>query len=410
MMKIKVISIGTELLQGKENRDISIIGEMLLSIGLFIETAITVGDDRDVLEDTFKQTLDTSDIIITTGGLGATFDDFTKEVIAKILKRKLLFDRNTMHQIASYFVKRNIEMPKENERQAYIIQGAKIIENNVGTAPGMVIEYKEKLIILLPGPPKELTPMLKTTVIPLLKERFERGFLLKNVFHIVGLTETEVNSKIEPIVKREKGLKFSILAHPGSVDIIIVGQGENELLLDSSIKKLENQIENLFPDNLLGKGTETIETKIRNLLSQKGLTLSVAESCTGGLVSNKITNVAGSSLYFKGTVIAYSNELKINLLGVKEESIKKFGAVSKETALEMASGIRNVMKSDIGLSVTGIAGPGGGTHNKPVGLVYIAYSDGKTEECRKHNFTGDRLYIKQLSTFSALTLLWQKIK
>ncbi len=404
------------------------MGEKLDSIGLAIDRETTVADDREKIEGVLQEVLNRSDIVITTGGLGPTFDDLTREVMAKVLKKKLVFDPEVMHQIAAHFAKRDLEMPKNNERQAYIIEGAKVIPNKMGTAPGMIVERKTmagskskvqkgKVIIMLPGPPREMKPMVEEVVLPYLKERYERKILKKCVLHISGLTESAVYEKIKEVVEIERMmeggiLRFSILAHLAEIDVEISGEGENELLVDEMLHKAKQEIYDCLGDYIYGEDEDTLESVVGKLLLSKRLTLAVAESCTGGLIGDRITDFAGSSVYFKEGVVAYSNEAKVRILGVKEETLNESGAVSRESALEMASGIQRISGTDIGLATTGIAGPTGGTAEKPVGLVYVAlvWPEMGVEICEEFRFSGKRREIKESTVANALDILRKALK
>lgn len=427
-MKVEMVCVGTELLKGKVNTDNAYLGEKLDSIGLAIDRETTVADYREKIEGVLEEALNRSDIVITTGGLGPTFDDLTREVMAKVLKKKLVFDPEIMHQIAAHFAKRDLEMPKNNERQAYIIEGAKVITNKVGTAPGMIVERKTmagskskvqkgKVIIMLPGPPREMKPMVEEVVLPYLKERYERKILKKCVLHISGLTESAVYEKIKEVVEIERMmeggiLRFSILAHLAKIDVEISGEGENELLVDEMLHKAKQEIYDCLGDYIYGEDEDTLESVVGRLLLSKRLTLAVAESCTGGLIGDRITDFAGSSVYFKEGVVAYSNEAKVRILGVKEETLNESGAVSRESALEMASGIQRISGTDIGLATTGIAGPTGGTAEKPVGLVYVAlvWPEMGVEICKEFRFSGKRREIKESTVANALDILRKALK
>ena len=421
-MKVELVSIGTELLKGKINTDIAYLGEKLDSIGLTIERETTVSDDGEKIESVFQEALDRSDIMITTGGLGPTFDDLTRDVMAKVLKKKLVFDGEVMHQIAAHFAMRDLEMPKENERQAYIIEGARVIPNKVGTAPGMILERRAKAgakskvqkvtVIMLPGPPREMRPMVEEFVLPYLKEKYERKILKKCVLHISGLTESAVYEKIKEVVEIERRmeggiLRFSMLAHLAMVDVEISGEGENELLVDEMLHKSRQEIYDCLGDHIYGQDEDTLQSVVAGLLLKKRLRLAVAESCTGGAIGDRITDVSGSSVYFNEGIVAYSNEAKVRILGIKRETLDEFGAVSRETALEMARGVERISGADIGLATTGIAGPTGGTSQKPVGLVYIAlvWPGTGVEICNEFRFTGQRREIKESTVITALDIL-----
>jgi len=427
-MKVEIICVGTELLKGKVNTDNAYLGEQLDSIGLTVDRETTVADDREKIESVLQEALNRSDIVITTGGLGPTFDDLTREVMAKVLKKKLIFDGEVMHQIAAHFAKRDLEMPKNNERQAYIIEGAEVITNKVGTAPGMIVERKTmaaakakvqkgKVIIMLPGPPREMKPMVEGVVLPYLKERYERKILKRCVLHISGLTESTVYEKIKEVVEIERMmeggiLRFSILAHLAKIDVEISGEGENELLVDEMLHKAKQEIYDCLGDHIYGEDEDTLESVVGRLLLGKRLTLAVAESCTGGLIGDRITDFAGSSVYFKEGVVAYSNEAKVRILGVKEETLNESSAVSPESALEMARGIQRISGTDIGLASTGIAGPTGGTAEKPVGLVYVAlvWPEMGVETCKEFRFSGKRREVKENTVANALDILRKALK
>lgn len=435
-MRIEIISIGSELLSDKVNTNINLLAEKLATIGLSISRQITVGDNPEEIKEIFAESLNRAQIIISTGGLGPTFDDYTRDVVAKVLKRKLIFNREVMSAIARHFIERNIEMPEENEKQACIIQGAEVIPNKVGTAPGQIIECdivtqrhgdiagKVKsqpvtkspchrvTVILLPGPPREMLPMLEEKVIPYLKQKYETALSRSLVLHICGLTESEIDEKIRPLLEEEKkieGLRFSLLTHPATVDLKITLSGKDQLLLEDVLKKTKNEIYEILAENIYGEDGQTLESVIGQLLLKKKKTLAIAESCTGGLLGHRITNVPGSSLYFKQGVVAYSNMSKSQLLNVKSETIEKYGAVSTETVREMAQRIKNSAQTQCVIAISGIAGPSGGTKEKPVGLVYIAIIVDDKEIVKEYHFLGSRLEIKEKSVTTALDFLRRKL-
>jgi len=435
-MRIEVISIGSELLTDKINTNVNLLAEKLASIGLSISRQITVRDNPQEIKETFVESLSRAEVIISTGGLGPTFDDYTREVVAKVLRKKLVFTREVMSAIVRHFIERNLEMPKENEKQAYVIQRAEVILNKVGTAPGQIIECdivtqrhgdiagKVKsqpvtksprhhvTVILLPGPPREMLPMLEEKVIPYLKRKYETGISKSTILHICGLPESEIDEKIRPILEQEKkteGLKFSLLAHPATVDLKIILSGKDQLLLEEILKKTKNEIYEMLAENIYGENGQTLEKVISELLLKKKKTLAIAESCTGGLLGHRITNVPGSSLYFKQGVVTYSNQSKSTLLGVKSETIEKYGAVSAETVREMAQGIRNSAQTQCAIAISGIAGPSGGTKEKPVGLVYIAVIVDDKEIVKQYRFLGTRLEIKEKAVTTALDLLRREL-
>jgi len=418
-MRVEVITVGTELFSDKINTNIVYLGEKLKSIGVEISRAITVPDNLNEMLNVFQESFNRSDIVIITGGLGPTFDDLTREAVSKVLRKKLVFNKEIMHSIARHFTERNIEMPKGNEKQAYIIDGAEYILNKVGTAPGQIIrqkvQKKEKFIFLLPGPPRELCPMFELNILPYLKEKFEKKITKTKTIHVFGLPESKVNELILPIVETERKIEggyvdFTILCHQTMIiDIKITVTGTDEMLIDEMLNNIKKETYSVLKENIYGEDNQTLESVVGELLIKNKKTLSVAESCTGGLISNKITNIPGSSVYFLQGVVAYSNKAKVEILGVSEETIDKFGAVSEETAIEMARGIKKISHSDISCAVTGIAGPTGETPSKPVGTVCFAVVTNSDEISKKVNFTGNRLEIKERSANFALDLLRRKL-
>lgn len=409
-MHTEIICIGSELLVGSVNTNGAYISEKLATIGLKVNREITVGDDFSELENVFLESLDRCDIIISTGGLGPTFDDITREVVSKAAGKKLVQDKNVLKTISEFFEKKKIKMPKVNEKQAYILEGAEIIPNGLGTAPGQILEANNKIIILLPGPPRELKPMFENNVLPYLKKRFERGLLKIKTLHTVGLAESVVDEKIRKIVDIEGQLEgsevsFSILAKHTGVDIKISVSGTDEMLIDKTIQNLKKEFYGVLKDSIFGEDNQTLESVVGELLLKKRKTLAVAESCTGGLISHRLTNVAGSSMYFKEGAVTYSDISKKRLLGVKDETLNKYGAVSSEVAQEMAEGIKKTSGTNFGISTTGIAGPKPSSTGKPVGLVFIALASNDGTKVQQFQFTGSRAEIKDKIATAALDIL-----
>ncbi|MFH1238621.1 MAG: competence/damage-inducible protein A [bacterium] len=422
-MHTELICVGSELLMGHLNTDSAFIGQKLAELGIKLNLETSVRDDKTNMETIFQEALKRSSLIIITGGLGPTFDDLTRPVLADVLEKKLLFNKEVMGAIAYLFAQRDIVMPKENEKQAYIIEGTKVIPNKTGTAPGMIIELNNKpasgwqassTIIVLPGPPREVQPMMKDTVMPFLKNKFKGKIIKTYVLHVAGVTECEVDQRIKNIVETEKRLEgaeleFSLLAHPSVVEVKIVGLGNNEMVIEGLIGKAVEELKECLKNDIFGENDQTMESAVGYLLGKKRATLAIAESCTGGLLGNIITNSPGSSLYFKGGIVAYSNEMKKNILKVPDELLIQHGAVSEPVALAMAKGARDLCKSDFTLAVTGIAGPRGATPEKPVGLVYIALAAKDEEIVKEYHFIGSRQEIKFVSAMAALDLLRRKL-
>lgn len=420
-MNIELICSGSELLTGKLNTHASFIGSKLNDIGLSLTLVTTVADRKKEFTQVLKDAIKRSSVIIVTGGLGPTFDDITVETVSEILNIKTYKDETIKNVIYQYFKKRGVKNPTQNnERQAYIIEGAKILDNRFGTAPGQMLHFNylqddnkkiRKTIFLLPGPPKELHPMFDEYVLPFMRS-YQVNINKTLVLHICGMAESLVDEKIKPTIDylaNSDNIEFAILAHNYLIDVKVSVSGENELIIDDTLKNINQEFINVLGINIYGYGDDTLESVIQKMLIETKRTVAVAESCTGGLLSSKLTNIAGSSLCFKQSVVTYSNESKIQLLNVKKETLEQFGAVSQETANEMLTGILNLSKADYAVSITGIAGPDGGTNEKPVGLVYIGTSFKGNNEVTKCMFLGTRQDIRDRATNCALDLIRRKI-
>ncbi len=406
-MKAEIISIGTEILLGQIlNTNQQWISRRLAGLGIDVYYQSTVGDNPQRLIGAIKEAMWRSDIVITTGGLGPTVDDVTLESIARALSRKLVLNEYVLKQIKLRFGKLCIGMPKENVRQAHIPEGAMVLKNSVGTAPGFILEDGGKILIALPGPPRELNPIFERGVIPYLKKKIKSEWVIKTrTINITGLPESVVDEKVNDILHSPPPVTIGIFAHPGLIELKITAKAKNNKEADELIDKIDKKITARLKDNIFGRDSETLEEIIGKILTRKKKTLAIAESCTGGIISSRITDIPGSSKYFKGGFVVYSNGLKISELKVSPENIKKFGAVSREVAVQMAENIREIAGADYGLAVTGIAGPSGATKAKPVGLVYIAVSSDKETAWRKFSFIGEREVIKSRASQAALDML-----
>jgi len=410
-MRAEIICIGTELLLGDiVNTNASFIAKSLAGIGIDHYFQTTVGDNPARLTDTITNGLNRSDIVITTGGLGPTVDDITTEIIAKVVSKKLVLEKDVLKDISDLFRKMNKKIPKDTLRQALIPEGAKWLKNPYGTAPGLIVEYNSKIIIALPGPPREMQPMMEKYVIPYLKYRGQitedRGQIIKTrSIKLVGLAEASVNAKVKDLLNLSGAVTVGIYAKQGEVELKIMAKAQDEIIAVAGIKKVEKIIRKKLKPYIYGVDKETLADNVVAALIKRKKTIAVAESCTGGLISSFITNVPGSSKVFMEGIISYSNESKVKDLGVKAESLKKYGAVSSRAAREMASGIRKKADVDIGIGVTGIAGPTGATKEKQIGLVFIALSIGKKIICRQFNFLGSRMEIKHQTAQAALDMV-----
>jgi nicotinamide-nucleotide amidase len=410
VVKAETIAVGSELLLGQiANTNAQIISRALQEIGIDVYFHTCVGDNRDRIIEVFKAAFGRSDVIIITGGLGPTMDDLTKETIASYLGLPLKVDEDSLERIKSFFNARGRHMTGNNYKQALIPEGATAILNKKGTAPGVLLNYKGKIIAMLPGPPFEMEPMLKDTVIPYLSKLSSKT-IYSRVMKFFGIGESQLEEMIKDLLVNQSNPTIAPLAKKGEVTLRLTAKADDFLRANELILPLEEEIKRRVGRYLYGYDDETVEEIVARLLFQYNKTIAVAESCTGGLLAHKLTNIPGISKQFERGVVSYSNNSKLELLGVKKETLEKFGAVSEETAVEMARGIRLTSRTDIGVSITGIAGPDGGTLEKPVGLVYIGYADSDSSFAEKHIFNGDRIDIKERSADAALHLVRKKLQ
>ncbi len=405
-LKIEIMAIGSELLTPHfQDTNSLYLTQGLNDLGMEVSYKTIVGDDWDDLFLCIKQALSRADIIIAIGGLGPTRDDRTREAFATVLERKLRFNGELLQKIEERFKRRGLSMPAVNKKQSYVIEGAEILENKNGTAPGLWLDTGSKKIILLPGPPQELKPMFESSAWPRLK-KLRTDYTARKILKTTGLTESRIETLISDLYPLDPHLGLTTLAYPGQIETLLTGYSKkNQDQAEQRALKLEKNIIERLKDNVFSKSGEELEEVVGKLLRLKKKTLAVAESCTGGLLGHRITNVPGSSDYFLQGVVAYSNEAKINLLGISPDLIEKHGAVSSQVAKAMAQGIREKAQSSFSLAVTGIAGPAGGTPEKPVGLVYTALAWDRGSEVSKNLFLGSRDIIKFQSSQKALDMV-----
>ncbi|MBI4336125.1 MAG: competence/damage-inducible protein A, partial [Candidatus Omnitrophica bacterium] len=418
---------GTELLLGHVvNTNAAFIAGKLAQMGIDHYYETTVGDNPRRLADAIKNAACRSDIVITTGGLGPTVDDITTQTIADVFSKKLVLEKGALKDIKDFFKQISRDIPRDTLRQAMIPEGAKWLKNPHGTAPGFIltipphptlspkgrgIKGEGEIIIALPGPPREMQPMVEDYIIPYLKKRIcERGaescaIIKSRSIKLFGLAEAKVNQQVKDLLSFDGQVTVGIYAKQGEVELKIMAKARDEKSADKEIGKVEKTIRKRLNAYIYGADKETMEENIVNLLIKKDKKIAIAESCTGGCLANLITNVPGASRAFIEGVITYSNDSKTRELGVKPETIKKYGAVSPQVAREMADGIRKNSGAAMGISITGIAGPAGATKTKPVGLVYIALSVGKRNTCHRFNFPGSRTEVKHQAVLAALDML-----
>ena len=404
--KIEIIAVGSELLSPffKDTNSLYLI-ERLNDLGLEANFKTTVGDDWDDLKLAIQNSLIRANIVFIMGGLGPTDDDRTREALSSVLKRKLLFREDVFEQIHKRFQHRGIPMPSVNKKQAYVIEGSELLNNRRGTAPGIWMETSSNIIAALPGPPTELKPMFDLCVWPkLLKD--QRIYSVRKILKITGLTESKVESLIKNDYPKDKELRLSTLAHPGQIEIHLLSQSQKDIAqAEQKIEALSSTLMDRLGENVFSSSGEDLEEIVGLLLRQRQKTVAAAESCTGGYLGHRLTNISGSSDYFLMSLVAYHNDIKSSLLHVPQELLDKYGAVSSEVASAMANGIRKRSSADYGLAITGIAGPGGDTSDKPVGLVYTALAGQNFTEVKKNLFLGDREMIKFQSSQRALDML-----
>ena len=410
MMKAEVISIGDELLAGLTiNHNAAFIAEKLIEIGMPVRWITTVGDHEKDLLNAMDQAGQRADVIIMTGGLGPTHDDISRNVVATFLNSKLVLQEDVLRKIESVFRKRGKTMAPTNRIQAKIPEKAAFIENPVGTAPGIQFEKNGHRFYLLPGVPSEMKNMMIRKVLPLLQNNPSNDIFMKKMLRTVGIAESDLYEKILDFPKKFSEVRLAFLPNPSGIVMRLTTRCKTKINCEQVILEAERYIRHRVGCYIYGEGDNLIEKTIIDLLQEHQKTIAVAESCTGGLIASKLTNIPGSSSCFERGVVAYSNTAKIDILGVSETILKKHGAVSAETAEAMAQGIKHISGTDIGISTTGIAGPSGGTKEKPVGLVYIGYVDDDQTLTEKHRFTRDRLWNKERFAMTALDMVRRNI-
>ncbi len=407
-MKAEIMAVGTEILLGDIlNTNARYLSRELALLGIGVYYQTVVGDNEERLLNAFKLAFDRADMVITTGGLGPTDDDITKETGGKFFNLKMVENEEAVKNGKDYF--KGKEMPKSNKKQGFVPEGATVFYNHNGTAPGCMIEKNGKILIMLPGPPYETEPMFEEYVLPFLKKK--SGFtIISKVLHLSGIGESAAAEVLSDIMSESENPTIAPYAKPNEMIFRVSGRGESEEEAKNIIKPVVEEIYGRLGKYIYGEDGCTLEEAVIKELVKRNLTLASAESCTGGLIAGKIVDYPGASEVFLDGVVSYSNESKVKRLGVSQETLDKYGAVSEETAREMAEGVIKAMDADVGVSSTGVAGPGGGTDEKPVGLIYVAVSiKGKTT-VKKLNLKGGRNKIRNRVVTEALTLLLSELK
>lgn len=406
MMTVELICVGTELLLGSiVNTNAAFLAEKCAGLGLSCYFQTVVGDNEKRLSGVLETALERSDIVILSGGLGPTEDDLTKEVAAKVCGKKLVLHEPSRQAIQQYFEKKGTEPTDNNWKQAMLPEGCIALDNPNGTAPGVIIETKKNKVILLPGPPNELCPMFESGVRPYL-EGLTNQVICSQTVKVCGIGESRAETMVKDLIDAQTNPTIATYAKTGEVHIRVTAGAENQKTAAKLIKPIVKELKRRFENAIYTTDEETtLESAVVELLRANGLTATCAESCTGGLLSARLVNVPGVSEIYKSGLVTYSNKAKRKLLGVKKATLQKYGAVSEQTAEEMAKGAATLTKADVAVAVTGIAGPDGGTKEKPVGTVYIACAvKGKTV-VKKYQFSGNRSKVREATVSEALVLM-----
>lgn len=406
-MNCSILAIGTELLLGSiDNTNASFIAGRLAENGIDSFLQVTVGDNEKRIHRALEFCLSSSDAVIITGGLGSTEDDVTRSALSSFFHRELVLDKEVESHLEERFAGIDRAVYQRIEKQAYVPEGSRIIQP-MGTAPGLILEEGDKLIICLPGVPSEMRFMMEGSVIPLLASRGKgsQGVIISHFLRVVGLSEPAIETAIMDIVKAQQNPTLAMLPGLGEVQIRLTARARSREEAQKLLGTVEKQIKERLGNKIFGVDEEDLEKVVGDMCRKEQLSLSAAESCTGGLFSSRITSVPGSSDYFRGSVVSYSNESKKKILGVRSSSLQSFGAVSKEVAEEMARGAGNLFATNIAVSCTGIAGPKGGTEEKPVGLVFIGLCSDSMVVTEGMRYYGTRKDIQYRATQSMLDLI-----
>lgn len=409
-MRIEILAVGSELLTPEFKDTNSLyLTRRLNDLGRDVARKSIVGDDEEDLTSFIREAAGRVDLLLVTGGLGPTEDDKTREACAAALGRKLVYREDLYDAIRERFQRRGWDLPPSNAKQAYVPIGAEVLENKNGTAPGLRLQEGRCEIVLLPGPPRELEPMFEAAVWPLLRERGE-GSTGRRVLKITGMGESDVETHIAGLYPPPGPLRLTILSAPGRIELHVTEFSKDKGASDfPALEALSRELQDRLGDHIYSTSGEELEEVVGRILRGRRLTLTCAESCTGGLLAGRITNVPGSSAYFQEGFVTYANDAKIRSLGIPLALIQTCGAVSAEVAGAMAAGARSKASADFGLAVTGVAGPDGGTPEKPVGLVFTALSDAGGTETQRNMFFGRREQVRFQSTQKALDMLRHRL-
>jgi nicotinamide-nucleotide amidase len=408
-MRGEILAVGTEILLGDiVNTNAQYLARRLADLGISVFSQSVVGDNEERLLNAFKIAFERAELVITTGGLGPTKDDLTKEVGAKYFNKEFFVHEESLHFLEDFFAKRNLSVNEGNRKQVYIPIGAHVLTNDYGTAPGCIIEENDKILIMLPGPPKEMKPMFENYVVPYLK-KYDNGVLISKVLRICGIGEGQMAEKISDIIENQGNPTVAPYAKEGEVTLRITSKAKDAETAEKLIFPVEQNIRQILGEDIYGIGDTSLDEVVGEKLINSRLTISTAESCTGGLLAGRLINYPGISEVFMEGAVTYNNEAKIKRLEVSSEIIQLHGAVSSETAAAMAVGIAKVSGTNIGISTTGIAGPTGGTKEKPVGLVYVGLSINGHVKTKELRLWGNRQNIRERTVIAALDWLRREL-
>jgi nicotinamide-nucleotide amidase len=406
VVKAEVLAVGSELLvPGRAETNGTYITMKLREVGVVVSARGTIADDLEVLTSAFRAALSRADVVIATGGLGPTEDDLTREAAAAALGRGLRRDESLLEGLRARFARYNRVMASVNEKQADVIEGASVLPNARGTAAGQYIDVDGRLLFLLPGPPSEMQPMFEGQVLPLVAARAGGAVLRTKVLKIASMSESDVEQAVAPLYKTFTNPVTTILSNPGQVELHLTAEAGSVQEGDACIEELVRGMRKRLPGRIYSEDGQDLPAVVAALMRERKLTLALAESCTGGLVAARLTEVAGASEFFERGYVTYSNRAKMDLLGVDAGLLERAGAVSEEVARAMAEGARRAAGVDVALAITGIAGPGGGTPDKPVGLTFLAMAGRLGDRVRKAHFPGDRERVRHQACQATLEML-----